>query len=572
MITISDGKLTIPEGQRFIGFTGDNRHTQKTFFIRNTPESGWLYRLYLTFDDGRHNFFVLPATVSDEGTILTWNIEESHILKSGLVKAQIKAFSESNEVYHTTSDIFVAGKSTEEDEEFKNSNSEFLLYEKTLNDLYLKMKKASAKMPFVGENGHWYTYNAVTEVYEDSGISTSVNIGNGTVTPQNLDRAYWQKYECINVTGYDYFNYILREESAACAIYRVEFSGLSPVRNQVGEGSFIAFVSYNCDNLLLLNISTGESWIFRKGADTLESIKIDGTNLKEGAVSDDKLALDYLRRIERVSMATYADFDAILGEESSYASIYRLDFSGISPLIPVVGYGSFIAFADRQSETLLIINIQNGQRWTYTKGSQVLEKAEPVFDCISIKGINALSELKSYPFEYDRIYSFCTNAEIQSTFGSGLCVACISKYDNSKLWVHNLTTKENFEYNLTDSTVRFLNGIVKMGQSSDVRTLANKEQYRYVNALKELDIRIVESIEEDFECSVTFASGVTPTVFSCPSSVKWSGDDVASVTKTEDNNEIKFNCLVPQKNKVYNIIFWYDGMYLNAASRGVESV
>ena len=572
MITISDGKLTIPEGQRFIGFTGDNRHTRKIFCIRQAPESGWIYRLYLTFDDGRHNFFVLPATVSSEGTTLIWDIDESHILKSGLVKAQIKAFSENQEVYHTTSDVFVAGKSTEEDEEFKNGNSEFLLYEKTLNELYRKMQNASAKMPFVGENGHWYTYNAVSEKYEDSGVSTSVNIGNGVVTPQNLDREYWQKYERINVSGYDYFDAILQDESPACAIYRVEFSGLSPVKNQVGEGSFIAFTSYNCDGLLLLNVSTGELWTYRKGAHELEPVKYDGHNLLQGSVADDSLEYDYFRRIERVSMTSFADFDAILSEEWSYQAIYRMEFSGLSPLKSILGEGSFIGFADRSNNTLLIINILSGQRWIYTKNSNTLTSAEKEPDVAVINNVYELSTLSSYNFQNRKIYMFNTAAELQAVFGQGLCVALLDGYSNTKLLIYNLKSKENFEFGLSDKTVVKLNNITTSDAATVSLALNSKREYRYSNPLATLDVTLSTNTEDDFECSLAFRCGDTPTVFSCPSFVKWSGDDVAAVIKNENGTEVKYSCLVPQNNKVYNVIFWYDGINMNAVARGVMNV
>ncbi len=290
MITISDGILTIPEGERFVGFSGDNLHTQKKFFIRSTPESGWLYRLYLTFDDGRHNFFTLPKEEVKEGTFLIWNIEEGHILKSGLVKAQIKAFSQENEVYHTTSDVFVAGKSAEEDEEFLNSNSEFLSLEKRLNELYGKMDAASAKMPYVGSNGNWFTYDVNSGTYKDSGASAIVSLEGVKISPDTLDREYWQKLERVSVTGYDYFDSILSEQNAVNTIYRVEFSGLSPIKSLVGEGSFVAVVSFNQDALLLLNIANGDRWLYEKGSNTLTKPEV---YIKNNTVTPEMLDRKY---------------------------------------------------------------------------------------------------------------------------------------------------------------------------------------------------------------------------------------------------------------------------------------
>ena len=42
--------------------------------------------------------------------------------------------------------------------------------------------------------------------------------------------------------------------------------------------------------------------------------------------------------------------------------------------------------------------------------------------------------------------------------------------------------------------------------------------------------------------------------------IMWSGDDIVN------------NAFVPQLNTRYNIMFWFDGMYLNAVTRGVSIV
>ena len=272
MITISDGILNIPECERFVGFTGDNNHTQKKFFIRNNPESGWIYRLYLTFDDGRQNFFTLPATTVEGGTILEWNIQEDHLFKSGLVRAQIKAFSEDNEVYHTTSDVFVAGKTAEEDEYFKNSNSEFLAYEKILNDLYRKMKNASAKMPYVGENGNWFFYDVNSDSYKDSGVSSSAGVADNTVTPEKLDRKYYER--CVTEYGETVNSFAQLFEKVG----RINRGGkLGFIKLDVSDndndsvlnygyisGDFMAVGTPTNSDICLINLRSGENWTVTK--------------------------------------------------------------------------------------------------------------------------------------------------------------------------------------------------------------------------------------------------------------------------------------------------------------------
>ncbi len=136
MIVISSGKMQIPEEDRFIGFCGDNLHSERQFKLEDVTELDCIYRLYLSFDDGTVNYFVLDSKVENGSTILTWNILEEHIFKSGAVQAQIKCISADGEIYHTTKDYFIVANSAEETDFFSNKeNSEFLRYERKLNSI-----------------------------------------------------------------------------------------------------------------------------------------------------------------------------------------------------------------------------------------------------------------------------------------------------------------------------------------------------------------------------------------------------------------------------------------------------
>ena len=519
MITISDGILTIPEDERFVGFSGDNLHTQKKFFIPACTQQGWIYRLYLTFDDGRHNFFTLAPVMEAEGTRLTWDIKEDHILKSGIIKAQIKAFSSEEEVYHTTSDVFIAGKATEEDDEFKNSNSEFLYFEKTLNELYGKMKTASAKMPYVGKNGNWYTYDAYKEAYFDSGVSAEVSLGDIVISPDRLDRAYWRIIERNPVTGYDYFDAMIDEEDSGNTVYRVEFSGLSPLKSIVGEGNFAAIVRGDKSGLYLFNITTGEGWIYEKGSGELTAVlaKSEGeANLSEGSVKPQHLDRAYWQVLERNPVTGYDYFDSIIDESGCTDSIYRVEFSGLSPVKSVVGEGSFAAIVRGDKSGLFLFNITTGKGWIYEKGSGELTPA-----VMTSEGTFEIADGSITPAKLDREY-----------------------------------------------TVPFV--IAKITESDVDVTLANRTEYRIEGYPRSLTINF-SSVSEDFEGVLVFKSGYDPTVLTCPSAVKWSGDDVAGVTKTQNGVAVTYNCLVPQVMKNYNVVFWYDGTCLNASVRGVKS-
>jgi len=85
-------------------------------------------------------------------------------------------------------------------------------------------------------------------------------------------------------------------------------------------------------------------------------------------------------------------------------------------------------------------------------------------------------------------------------------------------------------------------------------TLSDNHEYRYTTDLTSLTLTMPSG---DFIASVVFSSGSTPTSMTYDSSIKWSGDDVTS------------NAFVPQANTEYEIVFWYNGLSINAVVRGV---
>ena len=152
--------MTIPEEDRFVGFAGDNAVSSKTFLVENEAAHADIYKLFLTFDDATCNYFMLEQSASDDSIILLWNIKEEHIFKSGVVSAQIKAYSSSGEIWHSSSDFFIVDKSAEYGSYFSNKeNSEFLAYERQLIALKEEIENIRAKLPYLGADNYWYIYD-----------------------------------------------------------------------------------------------------------------------------------------------------------------------------------------------------------------------------------------------------------------------------------------------------------------------------------------------------------------------------------------------------------------------------
>ncbi len=89
--------------------------------------------------------------------------------------------------------------------------------------------------------------------------------------------------------------------------------------------------------------------------------------------------------------------------------------------------------------------------------------------------------------------------------------------------------------------------------TTGIVTLEDNHEYRFTQNLNTLVITIPEG---DFIAGVVFSSGTTSTQVVCDSDVKWSGDGVVDGVFT------------PDPETVYNLVFWYDGININAVSRG----
>ncbi len=142
MITIKqDGKIIVPCDEAYIGHAGDNLSAVKEFFVEEVSDISLVYRMYLLFDDGTTNFFLLDSEVIEGGTKLTWNVTSDQIYKDGVVKMQIKASNSSGLVFHSDETSVIVNTSIEFSEAYGNKeNSEFLYHEKYLNELLEKEK------------------------------------------------------------------------------------------------------------------------------------------------------------------------------------------------------------------------------------------------------------------------------------------------------------------------------------------------------------------------------------------------------------------------------------------------
>lgn len=197
MIIIRNGQFIVPECERKIGFTGDNAHKTVKFLISDSTQGEWLYRIYLRFDDGTVNYFIPDSTKTDDGTEIIWEVKDEHIFKSGIVMLQIKAFNNTGEVYHTSVTHLIVGDTIEFGDCFSvKQNTEFLEYEKRLNEILKQIVTEQSKLPYIGSNKHWFVYDRTVGEFVDTNVNAegACEFEDGSITTDKLANG--------SVTGY----------------------------------------------------------------------------------------------------------------------------------------------------------------------------------------------------------------------------------------------------------------------------------------------------------------------------------------------------------------------------------
>lgn len=326
----------------------------------------------------------------------------------------------------------------------------------------------------------------------------------GSLTPDYFDRSYLEWSGRTTVNTFADLDSIITSDTNLNIVFTVMFTGLSPIKNIVGNGTFFTLKSNISESLLLINVDNGEMWIYVKesnypikvsgdneckitvlgivhvvseltslplvndrvyffrtdaqmttlvgngycigrcydkteGTSTVKMMEIfnsttlktwalnteDSTaaivsecGLKSGSVSPDFLDRAYWELKSRVNVTGYDYFDSMLNEDTAANSIYRVEFSGLSPIKSVVGEGSFIAVIDNNADFLTLFNLKSGAKWTYTKGSSELVLISGTDNTVenlgSLSDVETLSGLK---LEKDKVYRFSLTGELAESTG-----------------------------------------------------------------------------------------------------------------------------------------------------------
>ena len=209
MITIQNGKLNIPDNDRFVGFAGDNAVNSKQFVLSDFAQEGCTFTLCLRFDDDAVRTAALSAAADGGDTVLTWNIRSEHLYAPGVVQAQVKITDSENNIEHTTKDFFLIGSAVELDD--SGMEVEYI----TPSQLNAALGEITATAPYIDADGYWCVYDPATSAY----VRTTYHVSG--VVP---DTAMSDSSE--NTVGNKYIKQYADAKATGCNTYATTYTDI----------------------------------------------------------------------------------------------------------------------------------------------------------------------------------------------------------------------------------------------------------------------------------------------------------------------------------------------------------
>lgn len=100
MIQVKGRMLCVPDGEQSIGHVADNRVEVRQFLITDAAFFDFTFELDL--ENGMYTDVVtLEKEMVEGGVLLTWKITAANLQYPGILRAQLRAFSEEGEVWHS---------------------------------------------------------------------------------------------------------------------------------------------------------------------------------------------------------------------------------------------------------------------------------------------------------------------------------------------------------------------------------------------------------------------------------------------------------------------------------------
>ncbi len=143
MIKVIGRMLCVPEEERKLGFVADHAVEIRQFLVINPQMEGFTFKLDLK--NGSYTDVIeLQKTVYEDSFVLTWQVSATNLQYPGRLWAQLRAFSESGEVWHSQMVTFEVADSINAPAAFPAVlPSEFETFEQEVREIAENIEKHS---------------------------------------------------------------------------------------------------------------------------------------------------------------------------------------------------------------------------------------------------------------------------------------------------------------------------------------------------------------------------------------------------------------------------------------------
>lgn len=361
---------------------------------------------------------------------------------------------------------------------------------------------------------------------EDNPITTSL-IQNLAITPEKLDRKYWEKIapvdtvikkadDLFNVTGFI-------NSGRSIALINVDMTvniGEDEVElvNINGFCYAVGIKFDSGDTVYLNNITDGTQWKinrYNEGSELVPIYKLQcfRFGVSDGTITPEKLDRKYLERCVTEYGETISTFAELFekvgrinrGGNLGFVKLYVSDSEKETVLNYGYISGDFMAVGTPTNSDICLINLRSGENWTVSKNDEEKYSAYKVDALtprvvqleknakITVLGdINSMSELMTYSFSKDYLYHFYATGSLGDLIGEGYCFGRYSTEENPEtgaltnkfLEVFNFTTLKTWKINFKEGTAKLMSGFEAVNdigtmEIEDFQSFSFKEDVLY---------------------------------------------------------------------------------------------
>lgn len=277
------------------------------------------------------------------------------------------------------------------------------------------------------------------------------------VTPERLDRRYWEFNAQTTVTAYADLDMLFEYDEANATIYNIHFTGLSSIKSVVGDGDFLVCISVDNESMLLMNKTNGDIWTYTKGSEKLTKVSGAGADADQSFNPFSKNAQSGIAVAEAlkdytgdlIHIGTFSYMHELKMYPFAKDKLYTFSLDG--ELLEMIGESinnrllGVFELSGPSSNPFKILNavpyLDNYGNYyminitdeTITKMGSGAENSGAESPFVDAGYFDNLDTLQAYGFEEGKLYRFTAGGTLHHINVSGDFIGILNSYDGYKI-------------------------------------------------------------------------------------------------------------------------------------------